>query len=510
MRQPIVGFIYKDGDNPQRKWEKGFIGLIRFMVSNVQVQLLRVFLSSALCLLCPEPHAQNLPKPIVKAFKAQVPLNAVSIYAQEVTAQNQTTPSLINWQTDMPMQPASTMKLVTSYAALDLLGPTYTWQTSVFATGILKDDVLVGDLIVQGGGDPHLVLENFWMLLRQIRAKGVRKIQGNLVLDTSWMEAQTFDAVEFDGDPMRPYNVGPDALLVNFNVLELQLRQSAKKLQVDAFTPLAFSSQVNVRLVKEACTNWRDKLTPVFSLLNQQIHLQLRGTYPQGCPNQSWLLQPYPLSHNDFVGALFRELWKELGGQFHGEVRAGIVPPTAELLTTYQSQPLADVLRDMNKYSNNVMTRLVLLTLDKESTQLPANATRAAQSVQQWFAHLGISAQGLQVENGSGLSRHEQISTAQMGRMLNHAFFSPVMPELLSSLPVLGKDGTMKKRAVQLSVAGHAHIKSGGLDKVRNFAGYVQAASGKRYVVVCFVNHANAQQTESAQDALLQWVYEHG
>jgi D-alanyl-D-alanine carboxypeptidase/D-alanyl-D-alanine-endopeptidase (penicillin-binding protein 4) len=456
-------------------------------------------------------HAQNLPAGFTQSLqKVRVPPEALGVYVQEITAASQPVAPLISWQADLPMQPASTVKLVTSYAALDILGPAYSWKTAVYTSGHLEGDVLVGDLILQGGGDPHLVLENFWMLLRQIRATGLREIRGNLIIDNSWMEPQHFDAADFDGDPTRPYNVGPDAMLVNFNVLNLQLHPAAEGLQVNSLTPLGLQANVNVRYVGGACGEWRNQLTPVFSLINQQINLYLTGTYPQSCGDKTWQLQPYPLSYADYDGALFRELWKEVGGQFNGVVETGIVPPAAELLTTFQSESLPEILRDMNKYSNNVMTRLVMLTLDKEASQSPANATRAAQLVQLWFARLGIDAQGLVLDNGSGLSRAERISAAQMGRMLNRAFASPVMPELMSSLPVLGVDGTMQKRAVNFAVAAHAHIKSGGLDGVRNFAGYVLAASGKRYVVVCFVNHANAHQTEHGQDELLQWIYEHG
>lgn len=456
---------------------------------------------------CTALHAQNLPATFTAALqKVHVPADALGVYVQEVG----NNAALINWQAELPMQPASTMKLVTSYAALNLLGPAYTWKTSVYMTGQLAGDVLVGDLILQGGGDPHMVLENFWMLLRQIRAKGIREIQGNLIIDSSWMEPQHFDAADFDGDPTRPYNVGPDALLVNYNVMDLQLHQDAAGFRVDTSTPVALQTTVDVHPVSGPCAEWRGKLTPVFSFLNAQINLNLTGTYPTSCGNQSWLLQPYPLSHSDFDGALFRQLWKETGGQFNGTVLTGVVPDQAALVTTFQSAPLSDILRNMNKYSNNVMTRLVMLTMDKEASQAPANPLRASQLVQLWVAQLGIDTGGLQLENGSGLSRNERISALQMGRLLNHAFASPVMPELLSSLPVLGIDGTMQKRAVGLQVAGHAHIKSGGLEGVRNFAGYVLAASGRRYVVVCFVNHKNAHQTESAQDELLQWIYAHG
>ena len=456
-------------------------------------------------------HAQNLPAGFTQSLqKVHVPPEALGVFVQEITPASQAATPLISWQADVPMSPASTIKLVTSYAALDILGPAYAWKTAVYTTGHREGDVLVGDLILQGGGDPHMVLENFWTLLRQIRAKGVREIRGNLIIDNSWMEPQHFDAADFDGDPTRPYNVGPDALLVNFNVLSLQLHPAADGLQVNSLTPLAFQVSSNVRYVGGACTDWRNQLTPVFSLINQQINLYLTGTYPRSCGDKTWLLQPYPLSHADYDGALFRELWTEVGGQFNGAVQTGIVPPTAELLTTMQSESLPDILREMNKYSNNVMTRLVMLTLDKEASQSPGSATRAAQLVQLWFARLGIDSQGMVLDNGSGLSRAERITAAQIGKMLNLAFASPVMPEFISSMPVLGVDGTMQKRAINFAVAAHAHIKSGGLDGVRNFAGYVLAASGKRYVVVCFVNHSNAHQTENAQDELLQWIYEHG
>jgi D-alanyl-D-alanine carboxypeptidase/D-alanyl-D-alanine-endopeptidase (penicillin-binding protein 4) len=473
------------------------------------------FIGAACFLISVISHAQEAPTGLPAHFTqslqhVHVPPEALGVYVQEITAANQAAVPLISWQADLPMQPASTIKLVTSYAALRMLGPAYSWKTSVYSNGHLEGDVLVGDLILQGGGDPHLVLENYWTLLRQIRAKGIREIQGNLIIDHSWMEQQRFDAADFDGDPTRPYNVGPDGLLVNFNVLALQLLPGPTDLQVSSLTPLALQTNVNVRYVNGVCGDWRKQLTPIFTLVNQQINLSLSGTYAKSCGDQIWMLQPYPLTQVDYDGALFRGLWAELGGQLDGTVQTGTVTSNAELVTSMQSEPMADILRDMNKYSNNVMTRLVMLTLDREISQLPANVQRAGQLVQQWFAQLGIDVQGLQLENGSGLSRTERISAGQMGKMLNQAFGSPVMPEYLSSLPVLGIDGTMKKRALGFAVAGHAHIKSGGLDGVRNFAGYVLAASGKRYAVVCFVNHANAHQTEAAQDELLQWIYEHG
>ncbi|MET3108620.1 D-alanyl-D-alanine carboxypeptidase/D-alanyl-D-alanine-endopeptidase (penicillin-binding protein 4) [Oxalobacteraceae bacterium GrIS 2.11] len=480
------------------------------ILQTLKMSLFRVFFVCLFCHLAPL-CAQELPANVVQSLqKVHVMPESMGVYVQEISPNSSSGVPLISWRANAPMQPASTMKLVTSYAALDMLGAGYAWKTSVYMTGHLDGDVLVGDLILQGGGDPHLVLENFWTLLRQIRAKGIREIQGNLVIDNAWMEPQVFDAAEFDGDPTRPYNVGPDPMLVNFNVLSLVLRPDGNSLRVESQTPLALQSAVNVTLVSGACGDWRSKLTPTFSLVNQQIKINLSGSYPLGCEEKTWMLQPYPLSHGDYVGVLFRGLWKELGGQLDGNVVPGVVPVAAQPVTDMQSEPLPDILRDMNKYSNNVMARLVMLTLDKEAAQSPANAQRAAQLTQLWFARLGIEAEGLQLDNGSGLSRNARISPAQMGRMLNHAFASTVMPEFMASLPLLGVDGTMQKRAASLSVAGHAHLKTGGLEGVRNFAGYLQAVSGRRYVIVCFVNDKNARQTEAAQDELMQWVYDHG
>ena len=470
--------------------------------------------SSCLMNFALQAQTLSLPVPVTvtQALQtAHVPMNALAVYVQEAGVVDGSVAPLISWQAGLPMQPASTMKLVTSYTALTLLGPAYHWKTSVYMTGHMDGDVLQGDLILQGGGDPHLVLEQFWMLLRQIRAQGIREINGNLILDASWMEPQHFDAADFDGDPTRPYNVGPDALMVNYNVLNLQLQQESNGLHISTLTPLALQSTTNVKFVNGICNDqWRDKLKPVFTMLNQQINMLVTGTYPSACGNKIWLLQPYPLTHADFVGALFRGLWQQIGGQFHGEVQSGTVPTPASLVTDFPSAALPDVLRDMNKYSNNVMTRLVMLTLDKEANQLPANPLRAGQIAVNWIASLGIDVQGLQLENGSGLSRTERISAVQLGQLLNHAYASPVMPELMSSLPILGVDGTMKKRALNQPVVGHAHIKSGSLEGVRAVAGYVLAASGKRYVVVCFVNHKNAAASVDAEDQLLEWVYAHG
>ncbi|MGI4850243.1 MAG: D-alanyl-D-alanine carboxypeptidase/D-alanyl-D-alanine endopeptidase, partial [Janthinobacterium lividum] len=234
------------------------------------------------------------------------------------------------------------------------------------------------------------------------------------------------------------------------------------------------------------------------------------GGYAASCGDKIWYVHPYQLSHTDYFAAVFRQLWRELGGTFSGQVRDGLVPAGARAVTSWDSPTLPDIIRDINKYSNNVMARQLLMSLSAETLKLPGSPERGGRAVKSWLAGKGIEAPELIIENGSGLSRIERISARTMGLVLGAAFQSPTMPEYLSSLPLAGYDGTMRTRLKNRSVAGNAHVKTGSLDAVRAIAGYVLAASGKRYVVVCLVNHQNAPAAGPANDLLLQWVYENG
>ena len=450
-------------------------------------------------------YAQSLPPVVAAAFKrVAIPSNAVGTYVQEIDNSR----ILIAANTRSPFNPASTMKLVTSAAALDLLGSTYTWKTRVFANGVQSGDVLQGDLIFKGGGDPKLVLENFWLFLRQIRARGIRDIQGNVVLDRSVFEEGVFDSSRFDGDPAKPYNAGPDALLVSYKALDLHfLPDPATGVATVTSDPaLAGVTLVPPQLSDEECGNWQAKLR----LSITPTRIAFDGRMPASCGERDWIVHPFGLTQTQYFGAVFRQMWRDLGGSFSGAVVDGVVPLLARLVAERESASLPEVLRDMNKFSNNVMARQVLLTLAAEVDKLPGNTERGAHVVKNWLAARGIENPEVIIENGAGLSRIERISAGTLGRMLLMAYRAPTMPEFVSSLPLVGFDGTMRRRLQDRSIAGNAHIKTGTLSEVRAIAGYVLAASGKQYAVVSLINHANAARGQEAQDLLLQWVYENG
>jgi D-alanyl-D-alanine carboxypeptidase/D-alanyl-D-alanine-endopeptidase (penicillin-binding protein 4) len=452
-----------------------------------------------------EAQGSRLPAPVAQALaQAGIPESAAGVYAQEVGAAE----PFLAVEADRALNPASVMKLVTTYAGLELLGPAYVWPTEVYAGGALQQDVLAGDLILKGYGDPKMTLENFWLLLKNLRGRGVREIRGDLVLDRRYFVGEAFDPARFDEQPTRPYNTGPDALLVNYKAVRLQFIPDTEARTVRIATEPVLPQVVivnNLILDKAACGDWVSRLKLEAQGGGQQARFTFSGNYSAACGERARYFSV--LGQTQYIHSLFQELWREMGGTFAGGVREGPAGNGTRLLTTVQSQSLSEIVRDINKFSNNVMARQLFLTLGAVGGGAPATAEKSARIVKQWLAQKGVVAPELVLENGSGLSRIERISAASVGRMLVDAFRSAVMPELIASMPVVAVDGTMRKRLSGAEVAGQAHIKTGGLSGVRSIAGYVLDAQGRRVVVVLIVNHANAGAGQAAQDALLKWVY---
>ena len=439
--------------------------------------------------------------------RAHIPLSDVAAYVQDVDAAK----PLLAHNATQAMNPASTMKLVTTYAALELLGPAYTWKTEAYAGGKLQDGVLHGDLILKGYGDPKMTLENFWLLLRRLRALGLREIHGGLVLDRSYFEPAEYDPAKFDAEPLRAYNVGPDALLLNFKAVRFLFVPDADKKTVTVIAepkPAGLEFASAVRATDGACGDWRADIKADFQSNDASAKANFAGSMPASCGEHYWTVSL--LAQPNYVYGVFRQLWEELGGTIAGGRKDGPVPAGARLLATSESASNAELVRDINKYSNNVMARQLFLTLGAEVLKLPGRSDYSVRVVQSWLAEKKMDFPELVLENGSGLSRQERISAASMGALLLQAWHSAVMPELMSSLPLVAYDGTMRRRLRFESIAGQAHIKTGSLSDARTLAGYVLDQRGRRRVVVLFINHANAAAAQPAQDALLEWVYHSG
>jgi D-alanyl-D-alanine carboxypeptidase/D-alanyl-D-alanine-endopeptidase (penicillin-binding protein 4) len=461
-------------------------------------------LAALVAVTVPAGAADALPSPVARALDAAgVPASAAALYLQEVGGKR----PRLSINASRPMNPASVMKLVTTYAALELLGPAYTWRTEAWALTLPADGELAGDLYLRGSGDPKLVFEQFWLLLRELRARGVAHIRGDLVLDRSRFAPAPHDPGAFDGEPLAAYNVGADALLLNYKALRLKLIPEDRQVAVVP-EPLPADLEI-LNLLKPAtgpCGDWKDTVRPDLTLREAKARLVLTGVFPSACGER--VLNVAVLDHPQFVLGVFRQLWQELGGRFEGAVRDAPVPAGALPLAAVESPALAEAVRDTNKFSNNVMARQLLLTLGAERSAVPASEVQGAAAVRAWLGQKGLEFPELVIENGSGLSRSERISAEHLGQLLLAAWRSPVMPEFIASLPVAATDGTMKRRLNGQGTAGRAHVKTGSLDGVRTLAGYLLDREGRRWVVVFLVNHSQAGgAVRAAQDALLEWIH---
>jgi D-alanyl-D-alanine carboxypeptidase/D-alanyl-D-alanine-endopeptidase (penicillin-binding protein 4) len=342
------------------------------------------------------------------------------------------------------------------------------------------------------------------MLLRNLRGRGVRDIRGDIVLDRSYFAPGTPELI--DNEVFRPYNVAPDALLVNFKSLRFVFwpHEAAVRMFVEPQLP-GVEIVNGLRLSDGACPEgraFRERIQANFQ--SKPPRAAFSGFYPVACGERELsvaLHQP-----EDYVDAMVRALWAEIGGQWHGRIREGEVGPNARLLYKHESAPLSEVVRDINKFSNNVMARQLYLTLAAELGGPPGESQAAARAIEQWLLFKGIQAEELRLENGSGLSRHERASALTLMALLQAAWKSAVMPEFIASLPVVSADGTMRRRLHFQGVSGNAHIKTGLLSDTRSIAGYVLDRSGRRHAVVMIANHPNAPYADAAFDALLQSV----
>ena len=225
----------------------------------------------------------ELPAPVQQALQeAGIPQDAVSIFVQRF---DRDTP-LIAHRADEARNPASLMKLLTTYAGLELLGPAYTWHTDMLTTGATVGDTLHGDLILKGQGDPAMTLENFWDLVRALRKSGIRDIEGNLLLDRSYFEAQSHDPAAFDGEPYRAYNAGPDALLVNFKATRFVFHGNIAngKVAIDADPALPQLTLNNrLKLSQAPCNNWKDRLDYSVTNDGDNVSVSFVGDYALAC-----------------------------------------------------------------------------------------------------------------------------------------------------------------------------------------------------------------------------------
>ena len=469
---------------------------------------MRIILTIFLVTLCGVSFAKTdqitgLPLSVMQALQSEnVPLENVSVYVQQVDSSQ----PLLTYQADQSRNPASVMKLVTSYAALDLLGPAFRWKTQFYALKNPEQGKLQSGIWIKGSGDPMLNTAHLAEVASELKQRFfLDEICCGIFLDNSAYARLNFDAGAFDAKPNRAYNAPAEALMVNQQAIRLQLIPSIGKVNIVVYPNWkTLIKHVDIKPVANECGDWKNGL----KIKRDGRVLNISGEYPVSCGDKyldvNW-------QGAEYVGDLFYSAWEQAGGRWTQEDKTQVsisnVPMNSVLLTEHVSPNLGDMLREMNKTSNNVMARALYLTLSQvNDPSQEASIVKSEQQIKAWLQGKGYNFAELILENGAGLSRIERISASHLAALLRDAYHSPVMAELIASLPIYGIDGSLSKRK-DGALYGRAHLKTGSLENVRSIAGYLLDAKGRYWSVVFIANGLNAEATKQAQDALLNWVY---
>ncbi len=416
---------------------------------------------------------------------------------------------VLAWRAGDARNAGSSIKLLTTLVALDVLGPAHRWKTRVYALGEIESGELRGDLLLEGGGDPYLVAERIWLLQQQLRLAGIRRVDGDLLINDAYFDVGEHDPAAFDRQPLRAYNVAPNALMMNFKVIRywFQPEPDTGAVAVVLDPPLENVRVKNyLRLGPGPCRGYQRGITMTANADFDEI--TLTGKFPQGC--RRYAMDRTALSHNAYTFGIFKALWLQSGGELRGDWSTSPIPENAEPVLVFDSPTLAEVITRAIKHSNNVMARHLLYTLAAEVLGAPGTEAGGRKVVGDWLADNGLEFSTLTFENGAGLSRDVRISARDFGAMLKFAWQQPYMPEFVASMPISGMDGTLRRKFDTKPLHGRAHLKTGTLDHVAAIAGYLQSRSGRRFSVVALQNHTDVHRGTGAevQEALLRWLYE--
>ena len=464
----------------------------------------RYLLLALMLIAAPAIAVDELPVGVRNALQVrQVPADTLSIHVEDL----ETGEVVLAWNAEVQRNPASTMKLLTTLVARAILGPAYRWKTDGFARGEIRDGQLDGDLLLKGYGDPFLVTERVWQMLRRLRLEGVHEISGDLLLDDSWFDVGDYDPADFDNQPLRAYNVAPNALLLNFKVVRYWFAPNGNRVSVVVDPPLHNLRVDNRLTVRQGyCGGYQRGIAVHMNDANDTVIFE--GRFPSGC--ERYAMDRTALSHNEFAFGLLHSVWTESGGVFPATWKPALAGEDEEPLFTFQSPTLSELIARINKHSNNVMTRQVLYTLAAEVNGPPGTESGGRDVIAAWLEDNDMESCAVALENGAGLSRESRICATAMASMLRFAWQQPYMPEFVASMSLSGLDGTLRRRFKDSELVGQAHMKTGSLDHVAAIAGYMQSRSGRRFAVVAMQNHEDIHRGpgEEVQEALLRWLYD--
>jgi D-alanyl-D-alanine carboxypeptidase/D-alanyl-D-alanine-endopeptidase (penicillin-binding protein 4) len=443
-----------------------------------------------------------LPQGIQAAIKRSgIPSKDISIYIKEAGKGSRTVASLNALQTRTP---ASVIKVLTTYAAVLKLGFDYRWPTQFYRQGSLKNGILHGDLIIKGFGDPTLDTDDLEEIVSRIKAAGIRKITGNIVIDRSYFNVGNKNSSKFDENPYSPYNAMPDAMMFNERVSTICVapnKNDVHKKHPDG----SYIVHNQLQRVNKPCRgrySW-----PRIKIDDSKAvpEVWLKGKISKRCGKRD-ICKVITKPYKSFYYAL-KDTLQEGGIEVKGRMRLHKVPKDARILFTHYSKFLEKIVSRTAKKSNNLYARHLLLFLGARLYGAPATLDKGRRAVRQILQKHGALASGLlKIDNGSGLSRNAKLNARILARMLDNAYSRYGM-RWMKTLSIAGVDGTIKRRFRGTIVRNRAWMKTGTLKRVKNIAGYVKNKKGRYYTAVIIVNTKKGRwKAAKLQNEIIKWL----
>jgi D-alanyl-D-alanine carboxypeptidase/D-alanyl-D-alanine-endopeptidase (penicillin-binding protein 4) len=408
------------------------------------------------------------------------------------------------------LNPASNVKLVTTAAALGLLGPEHRYATRVLrADGALGGDAVRGDVWLVGSGDPDLVTADLYELATQLRAQGIKRITGGVVVDASRFDADGLPPGFDQKEELASYRAPSGAVSVNFNTFVIQVRPGG----ATGSTPLAGLDPPaeGIDLVNEATTVTGSR-RGVWAAVEPGDPLTVRLRGQIGVDAGAASLR-YPIAEpSQHAGHVFAYVLRDAGIKIgRRKVKAGLPPEDARLLAVHNSDALSVLIRAVNKYSNNFMAEQILKTLAPDDA--PATFAAALRRVTAHVAKRGVPKAGLRYGNGSGLYDTNRISAGQLTALLRSMYADfRVSSDYLASLSIMGQDGTTRRRNREGAADGWVRGKTGTLDGVSCLTGYAGARGRDPIAFSILFNDIPSGRTSQAravQDRIAELLARH-
>jgi serine-type D-Ala-D-Ala carboxypeptidase/endopeptidase (penicillin-binding protein 4) len=436
-------------------------------------------------------------KKIIEKYK--FPSNSFTFVVKNLT--NKSEPSVKHNEKKL-FNSASLAKIISTFIAIDTLGPEFKWKSEFLHNGEIVGDTLNGDFIFKGRGDATFSISNLEESIRKIQRNGLKKIKGDLILDLSYFGMTSKEKV-FDNDPMRAYNVLPHPVVIQSNTMNFIFSIDKNNLNIESNPELHnFDIKNNVKITKGRCIDWKSKLNYRAKKKDSKTTIIFDGNYSRNCGVKEFDLSV--LDNNEYFYQIFKKIWNSNGGEFDGHLDVTYMQGINwQFLYRHTSKPLSVIVRDMNKYSLNLMARNIMLTVLAEDTDLLVLESSLNDYVHQWLEKNNLLHKGLFFENGAGLSRKSFLTSEQLLLLMQKIYYDPFMPEVLASFPISGIDGTLKRRMKYSSFKIFAHLKTGSMKNVNAIAGFLLDKNRDMKIFIFIINDKNAKDSQRFQEALI-------